>query len=283
MRARWVGPNGGSVHGSIVTASAVLMRARVYDRLVDQQREDHPREPRLELFKALGDNTRYAIYLELARSPRPLATAEIAATLGLHANTVRPQLEKMREVGLLEVEVDGRGGVGRPQHRYALAPDAPSLGLEPALFPLATRVLLRVAASAGLGAAEAIEAARELALSDPATVMSTAPSGSAGSCVDLVTHQLAELGFDPALVSTGPGGTGQNDQNDERDVTEVTVMFGHCPFRELAEANPELICGLHQGLVEAMVATSRSGAGCRFRSLVDRNPCQVDLLLDPAV
>lgn len=258
------------------------MPVRVYDRRVDQQREDHPREPRLELFKVLGDNTRYAIYLELARSPRPLATAEIAATLGLHANTVRPQLEKMREVGLLDVEVDGRGGVGRPQHRYALAADAPSLGLEPALFPLATKVLLRVAATAGLGAAEAIEAARELALSQPGSAI---PSRS---CVDLVSHQLAELGFDPAVVApeistANPTHAGGMDGTDGTTVSEVTLMFGHCPFRELAEANPALICGLHQGLVEAMVATSRSGAGCRFRSLVDRNPCQVDLLLDPAV
>ena len=30
---------------------------------------------RLEILKALGENTRYAIYLDLARSPRPLATA----------------------------------------------------------------------------------------------------------------------------------------------------------------------------------------------------------------
>src|SRR3546814_15291591 len=34
--------------------------------------------PRLELLKALGDNTRYALYLEHARSPLPLATADIA-------------------------------------------------------------------------------------------------------------------------------------------------------------------------------------------------------------
>ena len=108
--------------------------------------------PRLEVFKALGDNTRYAIYLELVRAPAPLATAEIATALGLHVNTVRPHLERMREVGLLEVEADARGGVGRPQHRYHLAADAPSLGLEPAVFPLATRMLLRLAASAGLGA-----------------------------------------------------------------------------------------------------------------------------------
>ena len=61
-------------------------------------------EARLDVFKALGDNTRYAIYLELARSAQPLATAEIALTLGLHINTVRPHLERMRDAGLLEVK-----------------------------------------------------------------------------------------------------------------------------------------------------------------------------------
>ena len=77
---------------------------------------------RLDVLKALGDNTRYAIYLELARASAPRSTAEVAETLGLHANTVRPHLERMREVGLLAVHSDNRGSVGRPQNRYALAP-----------------------------------------------------------------------------------------------------------------------------------------------------------------
>ena len=85
---------------------------------------------RLGVFKALGDNTRYAIYLELARSDRPLATAEVAELLDLHPNTVRPHLERMRDVGLLEANADNRGTVGRPQNRYRVADDAPSLGLE---------------------------------------------------------------------------------------------------------------------------------------------------------
>src|SRR2546429_6651535 len=96
---------------------------------------------RLPVFKALGDNTRYAIYLELARSSRPLSTADIADALDLHPNTVRPHLDRMREVGLLEVDADSRGTVGRPQHRYTLAPDAPSLGLEPSGFRLLGRPL----------------------------------------------------------------------------------------------------------------------------------------------
>ncbi len=81
--------------------------------------------PQLDLLKALGDNTRYAIYLELARSARPLATADISESLDLHPNTVRPHLERMREAGLLDVEVGGRGDVGRPQHRYSIAAERP--------------------------------------------------------------------------------------------------------------------------------------------------------------
>ena len=58
---------------------------------------------RLAVLKALGDNTRYAIYLELARSSVPLTTADVAESLDLHPNTVRPHLERMRDVGLLTV------------------------------------------------------------------------------------------------------------------------------------------------------------------------------------
>jgi predicted ArsR family transcriptional regulator len=216
------------------------------------------RPPRLEVFKALGDNTRYAIYLELVRAPAPLSTAEIAATLGLHVNTVRPHLERMREAGLLEVEVDGRGGVGRPQHRHRLAADAPSLGLEPPVFPLATRMLLRLAVSAGLGADEAVEAGRDQGLADGRPVADPAAG------VEAVQRRLADLGFDPTPVPTDEG---------------VTLAFGHCPFRELAETDPALVCGLHQGLVEGLVEGTGTGASCRFRTLVDRDPCQVDVLV----
>jgi predicted ArsR family transcriptional regulator len=216
--------------------------------------------PRLDVLKALGDNTRYAIYLELARSPRPLATAEIAATLDLHPNTVRPHLERMREVGLLGIETDARGSVGRPQHRYSLAPAAPSLGLEPATFPVLARMLLRVAAAGGLGRDEVVDAGREQGEADAAAM------GGAG-CVEGLVARLDALGFDPAVAA---------------DDHEVTVAFAHCPFRELAEANPEIVCALHQGLVEGVV-DGLGGAGVEtFHPLTDRTPCQVELALSPS-
>jgi predicted ArsR family transcriptional regulator len=215
--------------------------------------------PRLAVLKALGDNTRYAIYLELARSPHPLATAEIAETLDLHPNTVRPHLERMRDVGLLTIETDARGTVGRPQHRYSLAPEAPSLGLEPATFPVLARMLLRVAAAGGLGRDEVVDAGRDQGAIDAASL------GDADCVAGLVTR-LDALGFDPAVAG-----------NDD----ELTVAFTHCPFRELAEANPEIVCALHQGLVEGIV-DGLGGAGVdAFHPLTDRIPCQVDLALSP--
>jgi predicted ArsR family transcriptional regulator len=215
--------------------------------------------PRLDVLKALGDNTRYAIYLELARSSRPLATAEIAATLDLHPNTVRPHLERMRDVGLLTIETEARGTVGRPQHRYSLAPDAPSLGLEPATFPVLARMLLRVAATSGIGQGDVLDAGREQGESDAARL------GDA-DCLTGLVARLDALGFDPAVAG---------------DDDEVTVAFTHCPFRELAEANPEIVCALHQGLVEGIVDVLGGADVDTFHPLTDRTPCQVELAFSP--
>ena len=214
--------------------------------------------PRLDLLKALGDNTRYAIYLELARSPHPLATADIAETLGLHVNTVRPHLELMREVGLLEVQSDNRGSVGRPQHRYLLAADAPSLGLEPPTFPVLARMLLRAAALAGTGPEEAADAGREQGRADGF-------AAKRRPCLEALVSELDRLGFDPAVAG---------------DDDTATIAFAHCPFRELAEANPDLVCSLHRGLVEGFVDVVGDGEieVADFHSLVDRTPCQVELV-----
>ena len=221
---------------------------------------------RLELLKALGDNTRYAIYLEIARSASPKSTGDIAESLALHANTVRPHLERMREVGLLEVEVDGRGSVGRPQHRYFLAPDAPSLGLEPPAFPTLAGMLAEVAAqalpdpedTAEVGRSQGRRAARGR------STRSRAERTDAGACVSALLDELTKLGFDPAADVDGDGLT--------------TIAFTHCPYRELAEVYPQLVCNLHRGIVEGFLETGPDVIRVAdFRTLADRDPCQVSL------
>jgi len=218
---------------------------------------------RLEILKTLGDNTRYAIYLELARAARPLATAEVAETLGLHPNTVRPHLERMRDLGLVEVSAVSTGAVGRPQHRYALASSAPSLGLEPPAYPTLARVLLEAAAAGGLDAEELVEAGREQGRSDHAR-FSAARAGDdrPADVVDDLELELAGLGFDPARAEEGGA---------------ITIAFTHCPYRQLAEEHPELVCSMHRGMVEGFVACGGGARVERFHPLVDRTPCQVEL------
>lgn len=220
---------------------------------------------RLQLFKALGDNTRYAIYLELARAASPRSTGDVAEALGLHPNTVRPHLERMRDVGLLQVEVDSRGTVGRPQHRYSLAPEAPSLGLEPAPFPLLAALLANVAAAA----TPAPEVVASVGRDHGRHVAAGDGDGDGGGKVDavrtcdVVEAELAELGFDPVS---------------EHDGVVTTIAFAHCPFESLAQAFPELVCNLHRGMVEGMVEALGGAEVARFATLADRDPCQVEVV-----
>ncbi len=194
-----------------------------------------------------------------ATKVKDLIEAEGEPNLALHPNTVRPHLDRMREVGLLDVVTDTQGTVGRPQHRYSLAAGAPSLGFEPPAFPVLARMLLRLASAADLPAAEAVEAGRE---QGAAAARRRVP----GTCADALTAELAALGFDPESVVDDHG---------------ATIAFTRCPFRELAEANPDLVCSLHRGLVEGFVGARGDGRVLDFHDLADRTPCQVEIALAP--
>lgn len=220
----------------------------------------------LDVLKALGDNTRYAIYLELARSPRPLATADIAESLDLHANTVRPHLERMRETGLLAVEVGGRGDVGRPQHRYSVAADAPSLGLEPPSIPVLARMVLSMAKRLQASADDAV------AVGTDEGRRRARPYRSAPSTLEALVSDLDRLGFDPIVTDRDATALSPRPASDDG---AAVVAFANCPFAELAEEHPELVCGLHRGLVAGFVAEMGDAETREFCSLTSRTPCQV--------
>lgn len=213
---------------------------------------------RLDVLKALGDNTRYAIYLELARAASPLSTAEISETLNLHPNTVRPHLERMREVGLLEVVVDARGEVGRPQHRFSLAEDAPSLGFEPPAMPFLAGMLVRLAEQVGAKGADALEVGRDQGRAEAARYR------RAPSCIEALVAELGRQGFDPIVEADECGET-------------AMIGFAHCPFRTLADEHPDLVCSLHRGLVEGFVDAMGDATVADFRSLAQVPSCQVVL------
>ena len=66
----------------------------------------------LTVLKALGDETRFSMYQELATSTNALSAGELADRLGLHANTVRLHLERLVEVHDRQSLLDGSGMSG---------------------------------------------------------------------------------------------------------------------------------------------------------------------------
>ena len=212
----------------------------------------------LPVYKALGDDTRFAIYRELALSPASRSASELAERLALHPNTVRPHLDRMREAGLIEVETVHRGTVGRPQLRYSLAPGAPGLGFDPPSHTLLAGLLAALADQVGAGGDDAVALGRRWG--EEAMVRR---QGSRG-CLAALMAELERLGFDPVDSAV-----------ETEDGFGVRIDFLHCPFRELAEAYPELVCHLHRGIVEGVVATCGSGMVEQFRTLGDRDPCNV--------
>ncbi len=216
-------------------------------------------QARLDLFKTLGDNTRYAIYLELARSPRPLTTTQVSETIGLHPNTVRPHLERMRDVGLIDVQVGGRGEIGRPQHRYSLAADAPSLGLEPSVMPVLARMVLAMAERLGADAGDAH------AIGFDEGGRRSIPYRDAASSLEAFVVDHDRLGFDPIV----------SDPDDPLDV--AAVAFANCPFGDLASDHPELVCSLHHGMIAGFVEALDDSEVRRFCGVVDSTPCRVTL------
>jgi predicted ArsR family transcriptional regulator len=212
----------------------------------------------LPVYKALGDDTRFAIYRELSLSPAPCSASELAERLALHPNTVRPHLDRMREAGLVEVETVHRGTVGRPQLRYSLAPGAPGFGFDPPSHTLLAGLLAALADQLGADGEDAAAMGRRWGEE------AMARRQGARGCLAALIGELDRLGFDPvdSAIETG-------------DRHRVRIDFLHCPFRELAEAYPELVCHLHRGIVEGVVASAGSGIVEQFRTLGDRDPCNV--------
>jgi predicted ArsR family transcriptional regulator len=250
---------------------------------------------RLPVLKALADDSRYAIFMEMSRAAVELSTFEVAARLDLHPNTVRLHLERLREVGLVEQSARSHGAVGRPQHHWVVAAGAPSLGFEPSGWRLLAHLMAEVAA--GGGSAESVGRAAGLGLVSTASRAGPGPVSTAsgagpgrpppggprppaapgsqppGDPGPRILEELTGLGFEPVVESGTPGGGGG----------VCSVAFTRCPFRTMAEAYPDIVCRLHHGItrglaegVSADLATGRV-AVTAFAGLVDVGPCRVEL------
>jgi predicted ArsR family transcriptional regulator len=182
--------------------------------------------------RALAHASRVQLFEVLQDAPEGLGVTELARQSGLHPNTVRVHLDQLTEVGLVTGETIRSGGRGRPSIRYRAnePPDDDRYRL------LSSMLATAITDGDRDGPSPAAEAAgrhwgQRLAAASPRTDATSDPRRSAP---EAVTALFDQLGFAPA---------GDDDR----------LVLHDCPYRELAEQHPDVICGLHLGMLRGVL------------------------------
>lgn len=186
----------------------------------------------------LAQRTRARIFAWLAEHRLPAGTAEVAAALELHPNGVRRHLERLAEAGLVERSTS-RGGRGRPEHRWAVAPGADPGGTSPTAYADLARWLVRAIVPDGRRLRDVERAGEEIG-------RELAPAEPGEKPLDSLLLTIASMGFRPELET--------------RDESELVCRLGNCPYRESVRENQPLVCALHRGITGGLVAQLLPGA-----------------------
>lgn len=194
----------------------------------------------LEVHKALADDTRYRLYRYLRLSGRPVSVRELSTRLSLHPNTLRPHLRRLEEVGLVASETRKVPSVGRPQVLFSATDREGREGRDYRLFA----DILAGIMSTRRQQDRATELARDWGVY---LVGRSVPKPGArrptGPNLAVLQEALAEAGFDPRFRRRG--------------AKAVEITLRDCPFRDLLDEHRELVCAVHRGLLEGMLAASR--------------------------
>lgn len=204
--------------------------------------------------RVFSDPSRVAVLETVLGARRPLGVREIAEAVGLHVNTVRAHLSRLEERGLVTARAERRDRRGRPRTLYAAREES-----GPRDYRLLAEALVAAAAGAdGDGRAAAVAAGHAQGVR-----IAGAPEYpvSAGRAVARVVEVLDAAGFRPCASADGR-----------------RIELRNCPFRELSERAPEVVCGVHLGVVRGVLrGLGAPVTATRLRPFAEPGLCTVEL------
>ncbi|GAB3206715.1 helix-turn-helix transcriptional regulator [Marinactinospora thermotolerans] len=195
----------------------------------------------IEAVGALSEPLRRRLYRYVVEHGGEVSRAEAAEATGAQRNLVAFHLDKLVEVGLLEVtrrKVSGREGPGsgRPAKLYRRSAREHAVRLPPRDYETAAHLLAE--AVERHGAEEALYAAARAEGARRGAALADRGHGPASPDLGELRARLEEEGYEP--VMEGPG-----------------LRLRNCPFHSLAAAFPPLACGMNLELLRGLL----SGAG----------------------
>lgn len=188
----------------------------------------------------LTEPTRRRVFDAVRAADGPVTRETVAETVGITQRLAAFHLDRLAEAGLVIVgyaRPPGRGGpgAGRPAKHYAPADVELELSLPPRHYDLVARIL---AAAIARAPQAADDSALEVARSEGQRVgelhrPARRPRG--GKAMDAAKQALAAVGYEPA------------------DDTGASVRLRNCPFHDVVDVAPALVCGLNQQLVTGVL------------------------------
>jgi len=217
-----------------------------------------PETRELEVHKALADDTRYRMYRYIGLAGRPVSVREMSRRLALHPNTLRPHLRRLEEAGLIAREIRKTASVGRPQTMYSIRETEG----EEADYRLLAEMLCGL-----VRGGRQLQEARDLAKQWGSYMVAQGgpkPGVKLPARRNLAVLQeaMAKAGFQPRFRREAGAG--------------IEITLRDCPFRDLADDYRDLVCTLHRGLLEGMMAGLKPSLSIKeFRPFAERGICRV--------
>jgi predicted ArsR family transcriptional regulator len=208
--------------------------------------------------------SRAAVLEQLRDQPEPSTLAALATVTGLHENTVREHLAGLVRMGLVRRFPAADGRRGRPAYLYESVEDAEAGDAEYAQLAVALATGLArlspdpAADAVALGREWGRELSRERSPQAPDGASDGAPNRDGRSAVVAL---LDDLGFEPR-----PG----------EDPAEV--LLTRCPLLQAAHREPEVVCGIHLGIVRGVLDEHGSDpAGCALEPFAGPGYCRLQI------
>ena len=175
---------------------------------------------------------RRAVLAALAGAAQPMTVAEVAAQLQVHANTVRAHLAALISSGQVARTPVFSNRPGRPTLRYVAVPGMDPGGIRH--YRILAGVMADQLATEPDAQSRMVEVGRRWGRR-LARDLPDRPRGR-NAAIRRAIQVLDQLGFDPEQVDA------------------KVIGLRHCPFLELAQVNPDVICALHLGMVQGLLA-----------------------------
>lgn len=185
----------------------------------------------------------------------PVLLVEIAERVGGHPNTSRQQLDQLTADGLVTSEPVARSGRGRRPLGFTIT-SAGRQALAGATGPGERTELLKAFAAYLVTRPDPVNEARTVGKlwSEEFDVE---PSEDE---LDAVIELLEILGFDPAHTTTERG---------------HAVLLRACPLLDLAHHDPQVVCEVHRGMIDGVLAKVGANRGLELRPFADDEGCLV--------